>query len=111
MTIAELAAKSGVSSSHITRIERGERNPSGMVLRKLAEPLGMAQEELFTIAGYLPQPAKAMGDAKHTNYAGRLDPDIARFLAREPRSVQRSVIPLIRIIENLGKASRATNQT
>jgi len=105
MTIAELAAKSGVSSSHITRIERGERNPSGIVLRKLAEPLGMAQEELFTIAGYLSHPAKAMVDAQPTKYPGRLDPDIARFLAREPRSVQRSAIPLIQIIANLAKAS------
>ncbi|MDP2718717.1 MAG: helix-turn-helix transcriptional regulator, partial [Dehalococcoidia bacterium] len=34
MTLGELAATSGVSSSHLGRIERGERFPSAHMLRK-----------------------------------------------------------------------------
>ena len=40
LTLRELAARSGVSASHLARVERGERFPSGHILRKLARPLG-----------------------------------------------------------------------
>jgi len=43
----------GVSASHLGRIERGERFPSGSVLRRIAGPLGFEEDELFTLAGYL----------------------------------------------------------
>ena len=54
LTLQELTAKSGVSSSHLGRIERGERFPSAHVLRKIARPLGFEENELFTLANYLP---------------------------------------------------------
>ena len=38
LTLAELAERSGVSSSHLGRIERGERFPSARTLRKLTKP-------------------------------------------------------------------------
>ena len=40
MTLWELADKTGVSASHLGRIERGERFPSGTVVRLVAEPFG-----------------------------------------------------------------------
>ena len=40
LTLQELAAESGVSSSHLGRIERSERFPSARILRKIAKPLG-----------------------------------------------------------------------
>ena len=36
LTLRELAAISGVSSSHLGRVERGERFPSASILRKIA---------------------------------------------------------------------------
>lgn len=53
LTLRELAATSGVSSSHLGRIERGERFPSAHILRRIAKPLGLEEDELFTMAGYL----------------------------------------------------------
>jgi len=53
LTVTDLSTKSGVSVSHIGRIERGERFPSGSTLRKLAEPLGFTEVELLKLAGYL----------------------------------------------------------
>ena len=61
LTLQELAKTSGVSSSHLGRIERGERFPSARILRKIAKPLGFDEDELFTLAGFLsPQTAQAI---------------------------------------------------
>ena len=58
LTIQELAHASGVSPSHLGRIERGERFPSAHVLQKIAQPLSLAQSELLALAGYLsPEPS------------------------------------------------------
>ena len=40
MTLGELSTVSGVPSSHLGRIERGEKFPSAHILRKIAKPLG-----------------------------------------------------------------------
>lgn len=53
MTLGELSAVSGVSSSHLGRIKRGERFPSAHILRKIAKPLGFDEAELLTYAGFL----------------------------------------------------------
>ena len=53
LTLQQLAGMSGVSASHLGRIERGERFPSASILRKVAQPLGFEEDELFTLAGYL----------------------------------------------------------
>lgn len=53
LTLQKLSAESGVSVSHLNRIERGERFPSARILRRLAQPLGFEETELFSLAGYL----------------------------------------------------------
>ncbi|GAH94569.1 unnamed protein product, partial [marine sediment metagenome] len=66
LTLRELAAKSGVCASHIGRVERGERFPSGHILRKIAKPLELDESLLMTIAGYLPsQPSSETGEEHH----------------------------------------------
>ena len=103
LTLQELTAKSGVSSSHLGRIERGERFPSASILRKIANPLGFEENELFTLAGYLsPQPA---GIAEsNPRYAGTtLDPYVARLLAQEPADVQRAIIGILTILKSIAK--------
>ncbi len=54
LTLPALAAKSGVSATHLSRIEKAQRYPSANVLRKIAKPLGLEEKELFSLAGYLP---------------------------------------------------------
>lgn len=53
-SLADLAAKTGVSVSHLGRIENAQRYPSTNVLRKIAKPLNLDENELFNLAGYLP---------------------------------------------------------
>ena len=104
LTLQELATKAGVSSSHLGRIERGERYPSASVLRKIAKPLDFEEDELFTLADYLsPQPP---GIAEgNPEYSGkRLDPYVASVLAREPVDVQRAVIGILTILKSIAKS-------
>jgi len=53
LTLKQVSSLSGVSMSHLGRSERGDRFPSGSILRKLAEPLDFTEVELFKLAGYL----------------------------------------------------------
>jgi len=104
LTLQELTAKSGVSSSHLGRIERGERFPSAHVLRKIARPLGFEEDELLTLAGYLsPQPRRIAEESP--SYSGRrVDPYVARVLAQEPVDTQRAVIGILTILKSLAKS-------
>lgn len=53
LKLVEVSKLSGLHSSHIARIERGERFPTGRTLKKLAKPLGFSEIELFKLAGFL----------------------------------------------------------
>jgi transcriptional regulator with XRE-family HTH domain len=65
---ADLARDSGVSESHISRLESGERGLSEAIAKRLAPALGLAPMELYALAGFeavdpaavaAPDPAKA----------------------------------------------------
>jgi transcriptional regulator with XRE-family HTH domain len=100
LTLAELAERSGVSASHLGRIERGERFPSARILRRLAQPLGVEEGELMTWANYL-SPASVAEEGP--TYLGdrRLDPHVARMLSQEPVDVQRAVIGILSILKSI----------
>jgi len=73
ITLVELAAKSGVSTSHLGRIESTQRYPSTTVLRKIAKPLGLAENELFNLAGYLPTDVPKTPDLEKHKLLAELD--------------------------------------
>ena len=98
LTIRQLAAASGVSSSHLSRIEKGERFPSASVLQKIAKPLGFEENELFTLAGYL---SPGIGEEDSGHRGGQLDPYVASVLSQEPIEVQRVVIGIINILRSM----------
>ena len=104
LTLQELADRSGVSSSHLGRIERGERFPSGRILQKIAKPLGFDENELFMLAGYLSHgaPTEAESHKSHYNNKG-LDPYVAKVLAQEPAEIQRAVIGILNILKSLSR--------
>ncbi len=104
LTLQELAKMSGVSASHLGRMERGDRFPSAHVLQKIAQPLGFNEDELFTLAGFLsPQPPGIAESG--IEYGGRqLDPYVARMLAQEPVDVQRAVIGILTILNSIAKS-------
>ena len=109
LTLQELAAKAGVSSSHLGRIERGERFPSAHILQKIATPLGFEEDELFTLAGYLsPQPHR-IAEESLSYSGGQVDPYVARMLAQEPVDMQRAVIGILTILKSLAKSIAREN--
>ncbi|MDD4876845.1 MAG: helix-turn-helix transcriptional regulator [Dehalococcoidales bacterium] len=105
LTLQELTAKSGVSSSHLGRIERGERFPSAHVLRKIAGPLGFEEDELLILAGYLSSQPHRIAEESLGYGSGRIDPYVAKVLAQEPVEVQRSVIGILSILKSISKSA------
>ncbi len=95
LTLQELSRAASVSASHLGRIERGERFPSGRTLRKLARPLGFEESELFTFAGYLPSQPSAEPSG------GRLDPYVAKVLSEEPVDTQRAVVTVLNVLKSM----------
>jgi len=110
LTLRELSAMAAVSASHLGRIERGERFPSGSILRRIAKPLGFEEDELFTFAGYLSPHTQSVAEG-HQYYGGRgLDPYVARMLAQEPVDMQRAVIGILSILKSIAKGiTKASN--
>lgn len=109
LTLAELSASSGVSSSYLWRIEWGKRYPSARVLRRIAKPLGFGEDELFTLAGYLsPQPSSVAESG--TEYSGsRVDPYVAGMLAREPVDMQRATVAILSVLKNMARSIAEPN--
>jgi transcriptional regulator with XRE-family HTH domain len=63
LSLEQLAEASGVSRSMISSIERGETNPTAVVLDKLATALGLSLSELFDpMAASIPPRAAAAQD-------------------------------------------------
>jgi len=106
LTLHELAAASGVSASHLGRIERGERFPSAHTLRKIAPPLNSSEDELFTLAGYLsPQPPS---EAEKPGVR-RLDPYVAEVLSQEPVEIQRAAVNILSVLKSMARALPKTD--
>ena len=104
LTLRELANSSGVSTSHIGRIERGERFPSAHVLRNIAPHLGFEESELFSLAGYFtPQPPTA-AERQAADSFSQLDPIVARALSQEPIEIQRLALVILTLIKSIAKS-------
>ena len=101
LTLQELSAMSGVSPSHLGRIERGERFPSARILRKIAGGLRFEENELFALAGYLSPQSPSVAEAREEYSGGQLDPYVARVLAQEPVDVQRAVIGILTVLKSI----------
>ncbi len=102
LSIKDLAAQSGVSPSHISRIERGARYPSATILSKLCKPLGLSEKEMYILAGFLsyhPSTKSVSGSSK------QLDPYVAIILGQEPVAVQRAVVRLLKLAKLLAASS------
>ncbi len=98
LTLHQLSVASGVSASHLGRIERSERFPSGRILRKLATPLGFEEHELFTLAGYMTSQPEVEEPP-----STRLDSYVAKVLSEEPVEIQRTVIGILRVLKSMAR--------
>ena len=106
LTLRKLAAISGISPSHLGRIERGERFPSAPVLKKIAKPLGFEESELFSLAGYLPSRSVGIEEQDEVYIGGQLDPYVGKVLSQEPVEVQHTAIGILSILKSITKASK-----
>jgi transcriptional regulator with XRE-family HTH domain len=102
LTLFDLAKLSGVSTSYLARIERGERYPSARVLRQIAKPLGFDEDELFVLAGYLSRDGHTeVTQSSRSCYYEGLDPYVARALSQQSIETQRSIIGIINILKSI----------
>ena len=103
LTLQELSAMSGVSPSHLGRIENGGRFPSARILRKIAKPLGFEEDELFALAGYLSPLPPSVAEAGTEDSGRQLDPYVARVLAQEPVDVQHTIVGILTILKSIAR--------
>lgn len=104
LTLQELSSTSGVSSSHLGRIERAERFPSAHILRRIAKPLGFDEDELFTLAGFLSPQTPGVAEERSSSYSGRhLDPFVAKMLAEESVEVQRATLGILTMLKSIAR--------
>jgi transcriptional regulator with XRE-family HTH domain len=101
LTMREVAEKSGVSASHLSRIEQGDRFPSASVLRRLASPLDYEETELMMLAGYLSPVKPGIAEEGKEYRVGKIDPYVAKVLSQEPVEVQRTVITVLTLIKRI----------
>ena len=104
LTLYELSSASGVSPSHLGRIENGERFPSADILQRIARPLGFGEEELFALAGYL----SAKMPVEESASKNQLDPYVERILAQEPVEIQRATLGILSILKSIPGGQSAT---
>lgn len=105
LTLQQLAVRSGVSPSHLGRMERGERFPSASILQKIAKPLNIDINELFTLAGYLPPQPDNISEAQSNYKGGQLDPYVSRLLSQEPPEVQRAIIGILSVLKGISQTN------
>ena len=85
LTQYALAAKSGGSVSHLSRIEKAQPYFSTRVLYKIAKPLGLKEKELFNLAGYMPSEHSTSPDLEKHKLLAELDILINRVIADSNR--------------------------
>ena len=101
LTLYVVSRTSGVSISHLGRIEKGERFPSAEVLKKIAVPLGFTEPEIFTLAGYMSTPDRREDRKTAGTEKTSLDPYVARILGQEPLEVQRAVVWILTMLKSV----------
>ena len=106
LTLRELSARSGVSLSHLGRVERGERFPSAHILQRISNPLGFEEAELFALAGYLSHQVSTRAEVIAENNITQLDPVVASMLAQEPAVVQRAVVAILNLLNAIRKSAQ-----
>jgi transcriptional regulator with XRE-family HTH domain len=76
LSLRELSAMTEVSNPYLSQIERGLFQPSGRVLKAIAETLDLSAEALFAQAGLMPESTRPHDYA--TDTALRTDPTLTK---------------------------------
>jgi transcriptional regulator with XRE-family HTH domain len=94
LSLNQLAKLSGVSVSHLGRIEQGLRQPSTRTLQKIAKHLGFDLYELLVIAGHLlPDPSTFSEEQRN-----KLRTELNTLLERIATDILRTKVIVNRLI-------------
>jgi len=86
LSLSQLADMSGVSVTHLSRIERGQRSPSPRTLQRIAEPLGFDLKELLIIlAGNLSLKPSILPEGQRDKLRAELHTLLDRVIADSKR--------------------------
>ena len=86
ISVYRISQDTGISTSHINSIERGEKNPSVETLCRLIEPLGITMSEFFNDDGDI-------------SYLNNTEKEVIEFFRTMPDNSAAAVIQLIRTIK------------
>ena len=84
VSLREVTRRTGVSSSYLSQIERGERVPGANLLRKLAELYRVDPDQLIRRAGHSSQPDSLSDEAMDMERAYRFVLDAPAFRVGTP---------------------------
>lgn len=90
LSLRELAALTEISNPYLSQIERGLSEPSGRVLKSIADALDLSAEALFAQAGLMPEATPRAGHA--TESAIRTDAQLSEPQKRALLAVYRSYV-------------------
>lgn len=83
LSVNQLSLYSGVSSSHISRIERGLKKPSPEILKKISAVLKVPYEEFLKVSGYIDNP--------QNNISNNLYKDISSLSPESQKEVKKYI--------------------
>jgi transcriptional regulator with XRE-family HTH domain len=101
LNLHQLSHASGVSPSHLGRIEKGERFPSASILQRIAKPLGLSEREIFIMAGFLSTHISPENATEIVPPKNNLDPYVVQVLSDEPVEVQRAVVEMLSVVKSV----------
>jgi transcriptional regulator with XRE-family HTH domain len=102
----KLADISGITVSHICRMEKGNRIPSGAMVVKLASALGIAEKELLVMAGHTGEPITAESTKLLLE---AIDPSVVGALEQETPEVQRRIIHTLQRMKEMARTMSLAN--
>jgi len=99
----KLAAISGITVSHICRLEKGNRLPSGGMIVKLARALGIAEKELLVMTGCIEATEETRNAESKRHLEAEIDHLVVYTLAQETPELQRQIIEVLQMLKKTAR--------
>ena len=94
MTLRDLSKITGISFSHLGKIERGEHNPSRQTIEIIADSLGLPKDKLLLMAGYAPD------DRKIDNLFKNVNNDLPKLTPHDEKNITKDLEEILNSLES-----------